>query len=177
MTNPPYAQELAALREYQGFGGDQEIDLADHSSYKGFIWAAFLLKNYFASGSSDPIDYAFRILETLEWDNNQWAVVYDIRNQRMFFRTVQADKTRLIDFSSFDFSCDSPPMMLDINRDLQGDVASYFEPSSEKLNKQFVQAAVEPIDLQVKPEFVAKIFKYFWRERLNHYTSNFTCSP
>jgi len=177
MTNPPYAQELETLKQYQGFGGQAEVDLSDRSSYKGFVWAASMIQAYPTSGSADPVAYAFDILETLEWDNNQWAVVYDVHQGRMYFRTVQAHRIRFVDLAAFDLSCAAPAMMLDIHKDLEGDVTGYLEPHTDELNEQFIKAAIKPIPIPVQPRFLGAILKFFWPRLLHKYTQGFACAP
>lgn len=177
MTNPPYAQEMEKLRGYEGFGGQAAVDLDDRNSYRGFVWAAALLDAYATSGATDAVAYAFDVLEALEWDNNQWAVVYDVHKERMYFRTAQAHRIRFVDVSGFDFSCETPAMMLDIQQDLEGDVSGSFVPHTDKLNKAFIKAAIKPIEIPGMPKFAGDIFKFFWADRLHRYTKGFSCAP
>ena len=177
MTNPPYAQELDKLKGYQGFGGQADVNLGDRSSYRGFVWGAALLDAYATSGATDAVAYAFSVLETMEWDNNQWAVVYDVNKGRMYFRTAQAHRIRFVDMADFDFNCETPAMMLNIQQDLEGDVSGSFEPHTDRLNKAYVKAAIKPIEIPGMPKFAGDIFKFFWADRLHRYTKGFGCAP
>jgi hypothetical protein len=73
-------------------------------------------------------------------------------------------------------NCATPTLMLDINQDLEGDVAGRFAPYTEARHKEFIRQALVPLDLGVQPKFLADLFKLLWGGRLHDYTRGFTCA-
>lgn len=177
LCNAPYEVELAKLTQFEGFGGHMPLDMADKDPQadRRFAWAAALLAAHSATGAPEPAACAFDILDELDLGNNQWQVVYDLTRGRMYFRTAQARQVRQVDFAAFDFACPAPAMMLDIQRDLAGDVADAFEPYSETSNRAFIRRALAPLDLGV-PAPLAQAFKRLWEKRLYNHTHGFICT-
>lgn len=144
LCNRRYARELDTLRLYKEFGGDRAVDFADTSDDRRFVRAAEMLR---AQDKRIPAaDYAFAVLKRLDWGNNKWSLVYDIRNRRLRFNTDRSRRIKTVDISAFDFSMSSPAMVLDINNDEEGGVAKLFAPYSEAVQREYVAKMWDGID-------------------------------
>ena len=82
------------------------------------------------------------ILDTMSRGTTKWAKVVDLSRMRVTFRTDVSPKLRHVDLDSFDFSCQSPRLLLDIHADLSGDVRSSFEEYTEKAHRAQVEKTI-----------------------------------
>ena len=144
LCNDPYDGELRDLPNYEGFGGTKKAEPRYEREDPRFRWAAVMLRDF--DEAVPAVDYAFAVLKRLDVGNNKWAVVYDVPNARMYVRTSLAPKVRWVDFAALDFACSEFPPALDINRDLEGDVAKQFAVLTEAWNKDAIGKAWAEID-------------------------------
>ena len=177
LCNRAYAKELELLKAYAGAKDQGRPLTKDCQQDNRFLRAATMLRDYAPSGQGPgpaAVDYMFAILEQLECGNNKWQVVYDVRNLRMYFRTAQAHHVRFVDFSAFDLSGASPIQVLDINRDLEGNVAGDFAPWNDQLNQDFIRQTLAQWDMG----FLGNLaFKPLLRSRLLESTREFKVEP
>ncbi len=137
LTNTRYDQSLNFLSDYVGFGGTLPIPDADPygNSLNRFVRAAYMLEDY---DETDSIEYGFDILEYVkqEWYiSTQRSIVFDINNLRIYFRSLNNSNIRYLDFSSFDFSCETPVTFLNIDTGLAGDVSNELINITQQINK------------------------------------------
>lgn len=144
LCNRRYARELDTLRLYQGFGGTRAVDFADTTDDRRFVRAAEMLRGQ--DRAMPAADYAFAILRRLDWGNNKWSLAFDLRRRTVRFNTDRSRRIKGVDLASFDLSGAVPAMVLDINRDLEGDVAAQFVPFSEPIQKEYVAKMWDGID-------------------------------
>jgi len=137
LCNSQYPNEITKLKKYNGFGGDQDVNL-DDKSIPRFVHAAYLIKNYSETTPQSSIAYGFKILESMERDGTQWSYVIDVKKKQIYFRTSVCTEIKTFNFGSFDLSCDEPTMIIDINSTLQGNVEQNFQIYSEEINVQFI---------------------------------------
>lgn len=114
-----------------------------------------MLKNYNKKGTKSAVDYAFNILANVQQEQDEmeeidgvqvrlfstpteWSIVYDIKNIRIYFRTLANQKIRYINVNSFDFSCKTPVKILDIQADLSGDVTKKFINYTQQINRKLI---------------------------------------
>ena len=133
-----YAQSVEYLSLHTGFGGKSPIPAGTDGLHR-FTRAANLLKNYDPGTSKSEIDYCFDILSNVRQHNTLWNIVYDMKNFRIYFRTSENYKIRYFDVRSFDFSCDTPVKVLDINAELSGNVTKKFCNYTKQLNRSLVE--------------------------------------
>ncbi len=138
LCNATYASELERLGRYEGFGGSEPVDFQDTEHDLRFVYGATMLRQYEHGPSIPALDYVFKILGQIKGDNNKWGLVFDLRNPRMYFSTYKAGQTRYIDFSALDFSGSAPALMLDIHRDLAGDVSQYLASFDPQANQKTI---------------------------------------
>lgn len=98
-----------------------------------------MLKNYDPGTSKSEIDYCFDILSNVKQYNTLWNIVYDMKNFRIYFRTSENHKIRYFDLRSFDFSCNAPVKVLDINAELSGNVTKNFLNYTKQINRSLVE--------------------------------------
>ncbi len=144
LCNRRYAREMDTLRLYQGFGGRRQVDFADTSDDRRFVRAAEMLRNQ--DRKLAAADYAFAILRRLDWGNNRWSLVFDLKRRTVRFNTDRWRRVRAVDLAAFDLGPEAPAMVLDINRQLEGDVAQRFTPFSDEIQKEYVAKMWDGID-------------------------------
>lgn len=166
LCNRRYGRELDTLKLYAGFGGTRAVDFADTTDDHRFVWAVDLLKRPRDNSETSNVNYAFSILQQLDLGNNRWSIVYDLKNLRMYFNTYKSRHIRFVDLRRFDLPRNSQAMILDINRDLAGDVISEFAPFSDAIHMEYVRKAWNEIDtgffgnLFFKPMMVRRLSTY-----------------
>ncbi|MCU0606394.1 MAG: linear amide C-N hydrolase [Candidatus Edwardsbacteria bacterium] len=144
LCNRRYARELDTLRLYQGFGGTRAVDFADTMDDRRFVRAAEMLRAQDRKVAA--ADYAVAILRRLDWGNNKWSLAFDLKRRTVRFDTDRSRTTKTLDLAAFDFSPGAPAMVLDINRDLEGDVTKLFTPYSESVQREYVAKMWDGID-------------------------------
>jgi penicillin V acylase-like amidase (Ntn superfamily) len=139
LTNSTYSDSLAYLRRYKGFGGDADVSGAisgERTSLSRFVIGA---AGRAAETDGDPVLRAFATLENARqpgWTN--WSIVYELGPLRAHFRTEEHATIRFVDLASFDFACQQPAKILDIDAKLEGDVSARFTPYSTAANLDLV---------------------------------------
>ena len=147
ITNNTYALSLDYLKK----DATPEPDM--FKSIERFIRAARMIEEYNPETSAAPIDYAFDILKSVSWSvdrdwngtpytsNTRWSIVYDQKNRLIHFRTHGNPDIRVIDMSSFDFSCNTPVKILDVTANLSGDVSERFVDYTRQGNRDLIENA------------------------------------
>lgn len=149
ISNNTYEESVDYLKRYKGYGGDLAIGKRDRSidpygregSLQRFVHAANLVSKYDRQKDEPVIDYAFDVLKTVDsGKKTQWNIVYDIKNSRIYFRTISNQKIKHINIKSFDFNCGTPVQIIDIKTDMAGDVTNYFENYTQKGNYNLIKS-------------------------------------
>ena len=76
-----------------------------------------------------------------------WSIAYDVQHRRISFHTLDNRDIRYVDMSSFDFSCQTPVKVLDIQEDLSGNVAGDFIDYTYELNRTLIGKTFQPCRL------------------------------
>jgi len=142
LTNSTYSDSLAYLKRYKGFGGNQNI-LYGSQSLDRFVRTANMLKKCDPKTQMSPVNYAFDILANVanpsaSW-GTKWSIVYDIQNLRVYFRTFTDTQIRYVDLQSFNFSCQAPVKVLDIDLDASGDMTESFRDYTQQMNLDLIR--------------------------------------
>ncbi|MCP4044884.1 MAG: linear amide C-N hydrolase [Gammaproteobacteria bacterium] len=143
MTNYEYHQELDGLRPYQGFGGEQVVDLKDLGNIDPprntrFIQACHMIKH---STDRPDVDEAFNILYTLDRGalkppgGRHWSYVIDARAGRVYMETRTSPKRRYFDLGDFNFSDGKPSQLVDIHIERDGDIRELFGDVTVESNR------------------------------------------
>ena len=137
LTNNTYEESLLLKKV-------DRIPVPDNfKSIERFIRAAKMQEEYNIKATKPPLEYSFEILDNVKWSmvrerwtvHTQWSLVYDQSNFRIYFKTRGNRNIREIDGKSFDFSCRTPVMILDINAELSGNVTGRFVEYTRSLNR------------------------------------------
>lgn len=145
LANSTYAESLAFARK-------QGDDVPDGiGSLHRFSRAARRVRT-FDAGEADPVAYAFETLDQVAQPGyTQWSIVYEVDRGRVHFRTLDRRKIRTLALKDVDFSCATPVRVLDLEADVQGDVAKRLVPYTRELNRDLVTASFR------KTPFLARV--------------------
>jgi choloylglycine hydrolase len=162
LTNSTYAQSVAFLKQHQGFGGPTPLGTTT-SSLDRFARAANMLEHYDPTAAGEAVEYAFDILTNVaQGDRTKWSIAYDIAKRRVYFHTFVNSQIRYFDLTAFDFSCDTPVKVLDINADGSGDITNNFVDYARQLNRNLIGTAYRETDFlaDVPDEVLDQIADY-----------------
>lgn len=135
LANSTYSESVAYARK-QG-----EDVPAGIGSLPRFTRAASRVRTFDAK-DADPVAYAFETLDqVVQPGHTQWSIVYEVDRGRVHFRTRDQRKIRSLDLKAVDFSCATPVRVLDLDADVQGDVAKRLIPYTRDLNRELVTAS------------------------------------
>lgn len=147
LTNSTYAESVAFLKQHEGFGGTTPLGTTTTSSLDRFARAADMLEHYDPTVAGEAVEYTFDILTNVaQGDSTKWSIVYDIAKRRVYFRTFVNPQIRYVDMNAFDFSCDTPVKLLDINAKGSGDVTNNFVEYTRQLNRNLIEDAYKKTD-------------------------------
>jgi hypothetical protein len=97
-----------------------------------------------------------------------------MKARRMYVRTYKAGALRWVDLGGLDYSCAAGARVLEIHRDLAGDVSGQFVPATEASSAEIVRAFWSAADLgfagntMLKPKLIS---------RLTEAPRAFACAP
>lgn len=152
LTNSTYEISLLAMDEIQQGGGE-----GYGNSIRRFVTVADRLLAFIPSDSEESVRYAFDTLKAVSRDDTIWSFVYDPVNMRIYFRTFQNPSIRSLDFSRLDFSCQTPVQMIDVHKNVSGDITDdlveYDHNASFKHTARFFsnyeEASMSPILVEI----------------------------
>ncbi len=144
LCNSIYDEELEQLGSYRGFGGNRVIDLDDPGENR-FAQGAYMLADF--AIENDPITYGFMILDTMSRGTTKWAKIVDLGNLRVTLRTDTNPQLRHIDLDTFDYSCETPRLILDIHADLRGDLRPSFTEYTAEAHRTQVEESIASLAL------------------------------
>jgi len=125
MANAPYWQGADALQR----GGKAKWGWSNPGrSTERVATAHWRAMTYDSQQQPDRYRYAFDTLtQHVAASHTKWNVVYDISQRLIMFRSVYRPDVKWLRFADVDFETGVHPQMLEINADLNEDVAGKFE--------------------------------------------------
>ena len=112
-----------------------------NSSLDRFYRAAKMIKDYNPNEYDSALMYAFDILKSVgSYGWTKWSLVYDIKNRMFYFRTNMNGNIGYVDFKSFDFSCETPVKMFNINKEFKGNTQAQFIDYDSDMNYELIYA-------------------------------------
>lgn len=116
-----------------------------NNSLERFSTACKMIQEYKANPEGkNLVDQSFSILNKVsQGDYTKWSIVYDITDKKVFFKTEKFKQLRTVNFSSFNFSCNTASKVMDMNRAEQGDMSKYFTDYSNDINKLILEKTIE----------------------------------
>jgi choloylglycine hydrolase len=139
LANSTYEKSLSYLKSCRGFGGEKVIAADSVDSLDRFAKAVYGIEQYAAEKRGDAIAQAFKILEEVSLgEATRWSIVYDVKNLAVQFKTGKSPKIKSLNLKDFDFNCNAPCRVLDIDCDLTGDVHALFIDYTTEINKKLI---------------------------------------
>ena len=139
---PVKASTNISYKELMEFWENDKQPINDLAfSVERFATAATMLERYDAKTTKSAVDYAFDILKKVQAMGpiaTEWSIVYDIKNLRIHFRTLENQEIRHVDIKHFDFSCKTPVKVFDIHSEQSGDVTRKFIDYTQEMNQNLV---------------------------------------
>lgn len=143
LTNDTYSSSKKYLENHNGFGGDQSIADCATGSLERFACAAKKIKDYSHNDSNDIVSYSFDILKSISQEFTAWSVVYDIPNRAIHYKTAENTNIRSVYLRKFDFSCQTPVMVIDVHTKKTGDISTYFELYTRDKHEKLVNKVIQ----------------------------------
>lgn len=120
LTNHTFADSMANLATYEGFGGRWPVPAHGIASLTRFAVAS-----KYSAECPPTADCAFDVLKRVHVSDTQWSIVYDTARGLVHFRSEKAPEAKTVDLRRFDGACGSAPRILDINALIAGDVSDH----------------------------------------------------
>jgi len=167
LANATYASGVTYL--------EQGVVPADNpgESVERVAAAADKMKTFNPDGGVSPIDYSLAVLtETVvapkkwwsDWFNEpytRWHMVFDVAQRQIHFRTVDKAAVRRLSLAGLDFSCRAPLLMLDVNADLEGNIAGDFQPYDHDANLKIFRTFCDKWGIDVSEEGARELIRLF----------------
>ena len=77
----------------------------------------------------------------------KWSIIYDLRNERVYFKTLSKPKLKYVDLRAIDFSCGTPVRALDLNLNAAGNVHTSFGNYTRPMNYELIKKALKQTNL------------------------------
>ncbi|MCP3924971.1 MAG: linear amide C-N hydrolase [Desulfobacterales bacterium] len=158
LTNNTYQESLKYLKNFEGFSGDKKIDDRYHLSAHSLNRFAIIADIIKHRKKTVSVSNSFEILDKVKDDRrSQFQIVYDIKEMRIHFRSLKAKSIKQVDLAKFDFACNFPVKMFNINTPRKGDISNRFKLYNSKLNRDLVIKAYVDSAIKLPVEELLKI--------------------
>jgi len=137
LSNNRYKNSLRYVKNFMGFGGDLPIR-REASSSERFVRTAALVQEVSRSNNVDVISTAFAMLDSVQQHDTQWSIVYDLTNNRIFFRTSVCKELKSVHLQAFNFTCSIVSRYYNILSPDIGCIDSGFQEWSPQINTHHV---------------------------------------
>lgn len=136
LTNSVYSESVKLAKD-----AIKQNDIpGDGSSESRFVRACSMVNDYTSGKTSKPVvDHAFDVLSSVKQSTHtKWSIVYDIKNKKVYFKTLDAPQVKSLSFSGFEFSCAQQSLAFDMNTSLKGDVSKLFKLFNAEVNRKTI---------------------------------------
>ena len=158
MTNIRYERALYAYEE----GGMRWWWSNPGASSERFAACQKRAESFDAGRDTSAVDYAFgTLLYYVAAPHTRWSIVNDIAAREFWFRSDQNPVEKHVSLDDFDFSCDAPKLMLDVNAQLEGDVADDFVPYDPAVNLDVFWTFCDRYGLEVSEKDARDLTRFF----------------
>ena len=161
LANNTYEESIDYTKKFIEFGGNDTIPKTNKSLDR-FVLAASMVKEFDESKSGDIIDYSFNILDTVsQGEYTFWSIVYDIANMKIHYKTYGNRETRVISLEDFNFSCELPVLITDIENNIDS-IEEDFIVYNTNLNRELIENTFGHVEFlkNVPPEARDAIARY-----------------
>ena len=158
IANMPYARSAEAFER----GGTRWWWSNPGQSAERVAAAETRSRNFDAARDTSAVNYAFgTLVYYVAAPHTRWNIVFDIAERELWFRSDQSPTYKHIALDSFDFSCDAPLMMLDVNTAIEGDVESHFTPYDRAVNRDVFSTFCARWGIKVSAEDTDELMRFF----------------
>ena len=164
MSNMPYAR---ALEAYQNSGALWWWSNPGHSAER-FATAANRMSSFAPTKDLNATPYAFDTLVKVADQYTKWSVVYNIDMRKIWFRSITSGEIKYLTMDSFDFSCTSPLLMIDIDTASKGNVNKAFIAYNRQVNQRVFTTGLERLGIQINKQDADNLMLTF---------EGFKCAP
>ncbi len=125
---------------------------------------ALLMTRQFNESSefNKPVDYSFKVLEAVhlqvgfkslfKWlgkgippSQTFWRIVFDLQNMKVYFKTKENSRLRVIDVLAFDYSSGTAVQVFDVNDGGDANVTNQFRDYLRTDNERIVKTSFKPL--------------------------------
>ncbi len=124
-----------------------------------FNTAANMIKKHNGKNNSSIIKYSFEILDSVAL-GAEWSIVYDIKNMKIYFKTISSQKIKEININSFSFDCANETLIYDLQTKNSGDINELFFPFNSKINKRKMKDALKSNNIKLPKRLISKFYNY-----------------
>ena len=118
--------------------------------------------NFNASRDTSAVNYAFgTLVYYVAAHHTRWNIVFDIADREIHYRSDQSPTYKHISLSAFDFSCDAPKLMLDVNAALEGDVEEHFTLYDPDVNLNVFRTFCDRYGIKVSEQGAVNLTGFF----------------
>jgi penicillin V acylase-like amidase (Ntn superfamily) len=141
LTNDTYASSVQTAKPI--VEKSKTVTLSNNSLDR-FVKACGMVKKFTETNMDMPVtDFAFSILDKVSQGNfTKWSIVYDISNKKVYFKTEANKDIKHFQLSAFDFSCNKPAKMFNMNQEGSADISSRFILPDKKIKQEVLHQAV-----------------------------------
>ena len=146
LTNSTYRNSLSFFKQAGAHAaGDLQVGIG---SLDRFARAAGLIQAFNPKKSGSLLDYASSILKSVAMGAyTKWSIIYDLRNERVYFKTLSKPELKFVDLRAIDFSCGTPVRALDLNLNAAGNVHTSFGNYTRPMNYELIKKALKQTNL------------------------------
>ena len=158
MSNMRYERALYAYEH----GGTRWWWSNPGQSAERFAACQARAESFDPDGEVPAVNYALgTLVYYVAAPHTRWNIVFDIANREIWYRSVQSPTYKHIALSSFDFSCDAPMLMLDVNAQLEGDVRERFVEYDPAVNLRVFRTFCERYGINVPEEDAVGLMSFY----------------
>jgi len=146
LTNDSYEKSLEYAKIFKGLGGSRMLN-GTTSSLDRFTTSCTMLNDYSKEKNGNAVAYGFEILnEVKQGRATKWSIIYDIKNMKVYFKTLDNSNIKTIEFAGLDFSCSDPVEMIDVNIDAEGDIVPMMKEYNIQINRDLIENSYNGVE-------------------------------
>lgn len=142
LTNTRYDISAAELKKISAEKSDPAAYFNDNSLQR-FATACNMIGKLKTQAGASLVDYAFGILKNVSQGSfTRWSIVYDITNLSIHFRTSDRMEIKSLGLKSFDFNCNAPVKVFDLNSVKTGWLDKSFTDFTASFNRTVLEKTI-----------------------------------
>ena len=144
LTNDVYASSIEQTKTAISSTGGSSKSFTNNSIDR-FAKACSMVTHFLQTPiSTSAIDYSFDILDRVaQGSHTKWSIVYDLKNKKIHFKTLDYSQVKNVAFASFNFNCSITSKAWDMNQPIAGDISSLLQDFSLEMNRKVVNKSFD----------------------------------